>query len=263
MKYFEGLNVVTAWDLLTVAVQRWVVTLMGVVLTALAVFATTLVPPVYYAQAQVVLLPPAATQPNGLTETRASLVGLAGVLAERLRETDDATRPVSDSVTLLGEGRREGAAVRQQNVGGQWAYRFDRPVLEVQVVGETPIDVNARMRSTLLRIEAAVSEIQDGQGVEPTDRIRTVLNPTAPRVSEHSGSTVRAMGAAGAAGLLSTVMVLVFLGRRRGRSVVPSAGAIRQPTEGAETVLDSGRRDPSPEFAAASVSRSLESRRPD
>lgn len=248
----------TAWDLLAVAVRRWVVTLMGVLLSALAVFATTLVPPVYYAQAQVVLLPPTATQPNGLTETRASLVSLAGVLAERLQETDDVARPVSDNVTLLGEGRREGAAVRQQNVGGQWAYRFDKPVLEVQIVGEAPKDVDARMRSTLLRVETAVAEIQDGQGVEPADRIRTVLNPTDPRVSEHSGSTVRAMGAAGAAGLLSTVMVLAFLGRRRGMSVVPGAGATRQPPEGAETVLDSARGDLSPEFTASAASRMSE-----
>lgn len=214
----------TAWDLLAIAAQRWAVTLMGVLLTTLAVFATTTVPPVYFAQSQVVLLPPTTTQPNGLTDIRESLVSLTGVLAQRLNGTDDPARPVSDAVTLVAEGRREGSTVRQQNVGGQWAYRFDQPVLEVQVVGETPTEVETRMGATLLDVEAALIEIQDSRGVAPAARIRTVLNPTVAQVSEHGGSTVRAMLSAGIVGLLATTMVLAFLGRTRSHPRGPAAG---------------------------------------
>jgi hypothetical protein len=222
----------TALDLFAIAIERWRVTLLGVLVAALAVFATTTVPPLYFAQAQVVLLPPTSAQPNGYTDTRESLISLAGVVGRSMPQADDASQPVSDGVTLLGEGRRDGFTVRQQNVGGQWEFRYDKPVLEVQVVGATPGEVTGTMGQALRAVESTLVELQDAQGVGPADRIRTAVNPTAPQVSERTGSAARAKIAAALAGLLTTGLVLALLGRRP----IP---AVRGPKEpGRKRVLD-------------------------
>lgn len=212
----------TVWDLLAIAVQRWAVTLAGVLFTTLAVFATTTVPPVYLAQAQVVLLPPTGAQPNGYTNTRESLVTLAGVLLSTVKGIDDASQPVSDGVTILGEGRTDGASVRQQNVGGQWEYRFDKPVLDVQAVGAAAPSVEARLSQTVGQLESALTQIQDSRSVAAVDRIRIAVNPITPQASAQTGSVIRAMLAAGVAGLLATIMALAFLGRK----TVPSAARL-------------------------------------
>ncbi|PXA65717.1 hypothetical protein [Cryobacterium arcticum] len=205
----------TAWDVLTIAAQRWLVTVLGLVLTVGAVFLVTSAQPSYLAQVRVVLLPPATAQPNGLTDTAGSLISLAGVVAKSVADSDVGAEAVSESVTLTGEGRREGYTVRQPNAGGQWQYRFDEPVLDVQAVGSTDRAARQQLDAALRRVDSALADIQDLQGVPLASRVRTILNPEAPQVDAVGGSDTRAMAATVVAGLLVTVSVLGYLGPRR------------------------------------------------
>lgn len=212
----------TVWDLLSIAAQRWLVTLIGLLLTVAAVFVVSAAQPSYLAQVRVVLLPPASAQPNGLTDTGASLISLAGVVALTVEGADVSADAVSENVTLTGEGRRQGYTVRQPNSGGQWQYRFDAPVLDVQAVGSTRFDAGQQLDAALGRVESVLAEIQDGEDVPAASRVRTVLSPEVAQVAEVAGSTTRAALATTGLGVLFTALVLGYLGpRRRGRRAGP------------------------------------------
>jgi hypothetical protein len=205
----------TVWDVLRIAAERWLVTVLGILLTALALVAVMQAQPAYLAQVRVVLLPPVTAQPNGLTDSGDSLISLAGVVAVAVEGADASAEAVSENVTLTGEGRRLGYTVRQPNAGGQWQYRFDQPVLDVQAVGATPQVAGEQLDAALRRVDAALVDIQDGEGVPPAGRVRSVLNPQTPQVSEVDGSAPRALTATALTGLLVTASVLGYLGPRR------------------------------------------------
>jgi len=212
----------TAWDLFSIAAQRWLIALLGVLLTVAMVVVVSDAQPSYLAQVRVVLLPPASAQPNGYTDAGGSLISLAGVVALTVEGADVSAEAVSEDVTLTGEGRRQGYTVRQPNSGGQWQYRFDEPILDVQAVGSTPADAEGQLDAALRRVDSALADIQDGEDVPAASRVRTVLNPEVAQVTEVGGSVARAMLATTVLGLLLTVSVLGYLGpRRRERSAAP------------------------------------------
>ncbi|TFB91726.1 hypothetical protein [Cryobacterium sp. HLT2-28] len=208
----------TVWDLIANAGRRWVLTLCGALLMGLGVLWVVNVPPLYFAQVRVVLLPPAAAQPNAYGYTSESLIDLAGVVARELRPPTQDAQSVSGDVTLVGEGIRTGFSVTQQNSGGQWQYRFDEPVVEVQAVGATPSEVRAQISTALRQVESTLAEIQDEQGVIAANRVRITLNPLQPQLIEEKGSRVRAIGSIVLTGLVSTLAVVGGLGVGRGGS---------------------------------------------
>jgi hypothetical protein len=206
----------TAWDLLSLALQRWIVTLCGVVATAVVVIWAASAPSVYFGQVRVVLLPPVSAQHNVYLDLPTSLTNLAGVVALDLRGSVVRADVVSANVTMVGEGYRSGYEVRHPNAGGQWVYRFDEPVLDVQAVGATPREAQQYIALALSEIESSLTSLQDGYGVPAESRVRTSLNPSTPQLSEQSGSRVRAVAASAVTGGMVTLFVLTILGRKRG-----------------------------------------------
>lgn len=211
----------TLWDLLSLLWKRWYVTLGGAALTALAVAFVLSGTPLYYGQVRVVILPPQAALTNGYANTDESLVNLAGVVARSIQGASGDTEPVSEGITLVGQGVRDGFSVRQPNSGGQWQYRFDEPVLEVQAVGPTPAVVRAHVQQGVDSVVHTLDELQNAQGVDEQNRVRIQLNPTETQIFEQNGSRVRALAATTFAGLAATLGVLAILGpprkhRRRG-----------------------------------------------
>ncbi len=205
----------TAWDLFAIAFQRWAVTLACALVTGLLVFSVLHAKPVYFEQVRVVLLPPVTPASNGFGSTSASLIDLAGVVAKSVQGSDPQALPVSDSVTLFDQGIRSGFSVVQPNLGGQWAYNFQDPVLNVEAVDSTPELTQQQLQKALDKIQASLMEIQDAQGVDATYRVRSSQNPSIPHVTVQKGSTVRAVGASALAGGLVAAAILVTLGRKR------------------------------------------------
>lgn len=210
----------TAWDLFAIAFQRWIVTLVCAVLTALVVFSVMHAKPVYFEQVRVVFLPPETPTSNGLGTTTASLIDLAGVVARNVQGANPQALPVSDSVTLFDQGIRSGSSVVQPNLGGQWAYNFQDPVINVQAVDASPALTERQLQSALDKVQASLTTIQDQQGVSQADRVRTSLNPSTPHVTEQKGSTIRAVVASALAGVLVAAALLMTLGRKRKPPVV-------------------------------------------
>jgi hypothetical protein len=214
----------TAWDLFAIAVQRWVITVVCAVLTGLVVFSVLQARPVYFTQVRVVLLTPALPESNSLGSTSASLVDLAGIVARKVQGVDPQALPVSYSVTLFDQGIRSGYAVIQPNLGGQWAYNFQDPVLDVQAVASSPELAQKQLQTALTAIQASLKAIQDDQGVSSADRVRTRLSPSSPHATEQKGSSIRAVAAATLAGGLVTAALLAGLGRKR----VPSDTEVKK-----------------------------------
>ncbi len=202
----------TVWDLIANAGRRWVLTLCGALLTGLALLWAVNVPSLYFEHVRVVLLPPVSAQPNAYGYTPESLIDLAGVVARKLRPPTTDAQSVSGDVTLVGEGIRTGFSVTQQNSGGQWQYRFDEPVLEVQAVGATPSDVRDQIGTALAQVESTLADIQDEQGVSAANRVRTTLNPLQPQLLEQKGSRVRALASIVLTGMLITLILVGGLG---------------------------------------------------
>ncbi|WP_157157443.1 hypothetical protein [Diaminobutyricimonas sp. LJ205] len=212
----------TFWDVLARALRRWPILLAGLLLTAGAAVWVLDARPVYFAEVRVVFLPPADISPNPYARTSQSLVELAGAVGRALEGGSSDARSVSQGVTMVGEGERDGHAIRQPNIGGQWAYAFDTPALDVQAVGATGEAVEREIAGAVTRIKGELTEMQARLDVPAHSRVRLQLSPSEPQVMEYGGSRVRALAGTLAAGGLVTFLALGMPGRR-GRSADPKS----------------------------------------
>jgi hypothetical protein len=217
---------VTIWDLMSVLRRRWIVVLVGLAVTAGAVQAISGRPGVFYQQVDVIFIAPTGADGNALQNVSDSLIDTAGVVGAILKEGNDS--PVSSSsATLVGRGVTRGYSITLPNQGGQWASNFDRPVLDVQVVGPSEADVQLLTRQAVRQIDEALTGLQDRYRVGRAERITTQVNPRFPILIHDRGQPTRAVAVAGMLGLLVTVGAALQVERfRRGR---------RRPTAGAPT----------------------------
>lgn len=173
--------------------RRWYAVALGLIATALAARVAVSDHGVYYSQADVVLLPPKGLDtPNILATTNTGgPVKMAGIIG-RIMAQHAAPQPVSDQVTILGEGITDGYIVRQPNDGGQWEIQFKRPVLDVQVAGATPAEVTAVMDRVVAEIETDLRQLQLTAGADPENMIQARLSPPVPNIFYVKGSAARA-----------------------------------------------------------------------
>ncbi|NMM31889.1 MAG: hypothetical protein HHJ10_12845 [Cellulomonas sp.] len=197
----------TIWDLLQLSLRFWVVTVVGFALTAAAVLLVGHQPGVFSGQVNVILLQPEPFPGNALAETTSSLISTTGVVAHLVGGQSGTSRSVSDQVTLVGEGIQHGYTVRQPNSGGQWEYRFETPVLDVQSAGTTLGDSRAEMSAALTRIEDVLDKLQSDASVDKALRIRIQMSPNQPVYTYAHGSGTRAY-----AGTLLTGALVTFGG---------------------------------------------------
>jgi hypothetical protein len=173
--------------------RRWYGVLLGLIVTALAARVAVSDHGVYYSQADVVLLPPEGINtPNIFATTNTSgPVNMAGIIG-RIMAQHAAPQPVSDQVTILGEGIRDGYIVRQPNDGGQWEIQFKRPILDVQVAGDSPATVKATLDRVVAEIETDLRNLQISAGTARDNMIQARLSPPVPSVFYVKGSAARA-----------------------------------------------------------------------
>jgi uncharacterized protein involved in exopolysaccharide biosynthesis len=208
----EGDRSVTLWDLLAaVRRHRWAAAVVAVATAVVALYGS-LAPGVYHQQVDVVFeWPQGARTSNAFLYGEQTLISTAGVIARIVDEPRSAAHPVSDSVTLVGEGITRGHVVRLPNAGGQWALNFDRPVLDVQVAGNSPDEVRATMARVLAQIDKELRDQQQAEGVPASVMIRTRLSPAVPFVEYSKGSRVRAVAATFVLGFGLTVGAVMAL----------------------------------------------------
>lgn len=215
--------------------RRWYVVLLGLALLAGAFAHVSSRPGVYWAQTDVVILAPkSARYPNVIEQTSQSLISMAGLIERDVNKGIAAPATSTSSVTLAGEGERDGHAVKLPNEGGQWANNFDRPVLDIQVVGPDPVAVKEKLNSLVGVVTDELKARQDELNVPVASRITASSAPAVPAVFYLSGSRSKALGATLllGAGLIaaSTVGADRLLNarsrRRREHATIPPAGVL-------------------------------------
>lgn len=209
----------TATDVLGAIRRRWYVAVAGLLVVALACVGAQRAQGVFWTQVDVVfLVPQSARNPNSLEVTSQSLISTAGVVALRVNDGKKSSALSSSSVSLVGEGIRDGHSVRLPNAGGQWADNYTRPVLDVQVVGPSREAVHAELNVLLEQIQSTLDELQVSGGADEFNRITTQYAPTSPVVYFISTQAKRAMMAILLLGFLLTLAAVVGVDRIAMRS---------------------------------------------
>ncbi len=191
-----GGDEVTSAAFLTLARRRWHVVMVVVVGSLMVLLALVTVkhdPGVYTTDFQVVLLAPVdKVSPNSLHNPQQGLPALADVLVTEYNGRSPRSQTASTDATLYGQGIREGASVRLQNSGSQWAPSYDRPVIDVQVVDLSEAAVTARAATIRHRLTSLLRERQIEAGVRPDARVTISGWPLDPVVANVGGSFPRA-----------------------------------------------------------------------
>jgi hypothetical protein len=203
------------WDLAGRCVRRWYIVLLGLALTAILAANIGLLPGVYWARTQVLLLgPPSDSRPNKLDSNSAGLIATAGLIEREMNIGRLRLPATSIDVTLLDQGIYDGEQVRLPNKGGQWANNFDQAVLDVQASGPSRAVVQQRIEGMLEEIERILQRRQDAAAVSRANRITVALSPPEIRVHYVRGDRKRAVAVATSLGLSLTVMFVGLIDRR-------------------------------------------------
>jgi hypothetical protein len=206
--------------------RRWPVLAVGLALTGLSMMSVSSLPGVYWSQVQVVFLAPTSTlNPNTLTTESDSLVATAGLVEREVNLGHPSTATTSASVNLVDEGVRSGVLIRLPNGGGQWAYSFSSPVLDVQAAGGTPQEVRSLLDDAVYRISADLDRRQNESSVLVQNRIRLTVSPAEADIYYRSGDPKRAAAAVvllGTGFTLAAITVTdrIMTNRRARRNVV-------------------------------------------
>ena len=213
----------TIWDLLHLCRRLWAAVLVGMTLTIGCAVVVIHQSGTYSGEVDVILLAPPSQTRNVFAETTSSLVMLAGVVARISGGPGGAARSVSDNVTLVGEGQDDGFSIAQPNAGGQWEYRFERPVLHIESAGSTQEMAAAQMNLAVTTVRRTLQTLESRSAVSPASMVRIQMAPAEPAYTFVHGSRSRALGATGLIGILLTIGAVLAADRssvlRRRRSV--------------------------------------------
>ncbi|MDQ1293153.1 MAG: hypothetical protein QG608_1034 [Actinomycetota bacterium] len=213
----------TVWELMAVLRRRWYVTVSGLMVVLVMAGVVHSLPGTYSSQVDVIFLQP--DDGNTYRVVTPGLIGLAGIVGQMANGGQDQVQTVSDDVLLAEEGVEHGYSVRLPNSGGQWANNFERPLLDVQVTGDSPQEVHARLDTVLGKIDADLVDLQDRAKVDPRYRVTTRLSPLNPPVLHNAGSRVRALAGSLLLGIVLALTLAVAVDtwalRRRTAASLP------------------------------------------
>lgn len=221
----------TTNELVHILRRRWYVVALGVALLMGAVHHVATRPGVYWTQVDVVFLAPKSVRyPNVIEQTSQSVIAMAGLIEHEVNKGLKEPATASASTTLAGVGVRDGYSVRLPNSGGQWASNFDRPVVDVQVIGPSESGVRARLATLAGEVERTLAARQEADGIPPLNRITASSTPTAAPVFYLNGNPKKAIlvtlllgGGLISVGTVGADRLLTARARRR-RTVVAIAG---------------------------------------
>ena len=211
--------------LLTASMRAWYVLVLGLVVTLGAAVAVWASPGVYYGQVDVVFLRPVNEfVPNSLSVTSSSVIATAGVVQREVSGGRAASRVVSESVTVVGEGITSGQRISLPNSGGQWANNFDRALLDVEVVDRSEQGARERLDAAVKAINQSLERRQRAAGADPSTWIRTRLSPAQPTMHYMDHERRRAVAMTIILGLGITLSAVVLWEGRVARRGTGSGG---------------------------------------
>ncbi|GHS87624.1 hypothetical protein AGMMS50218_09900 [Actinomycetota bacterium] len=194
--------------------RNWSMAALGLLFTVAVLSGVLRTAPTYWAQVDVVFLAPAsAANPNVLKVESRSLTATAGLIEREVNKGREKPAVSSSSVSLVGEGVRDGYSIRLPNSGGQWAYNFERPVLDVQVTGPDVADVRRRTTAAVDLIADTLRDRQLADGVAEENMITVETAPATAVVYEFAGDSRRAGVVVLALGTFLTVWLVTLWDR--------------------------------------------------
>jgi hypothetical protein len=232
----------TVESLLRAFRERWYVLVLGLLLTAVGAAFAVRPAPLYWTQADVLVLAPGQTpQDNPAYFGIEGLTIVAGMV-EREVNGGPVMRLADPSAPIYGAGVRDGFSVTLPNAGGQWTASFTRPVLSVEVVAPDPDVVAARYDAIVERVIAAGDRLQDAEDVPLSVRVRlypVTQDPPVVYVGPTASEKLRGLAAVLLVGVFVSGSAAALLGgaglpggsgrrtraSRTGASAVNSAGS--------------------------------------
>lgn len=207
-------------DVLRVLGRRWLIVLLGLVLTGAAGFyAIATVLTQYQAKAQYVMLLPSSA--NGVSDPVNPYINLNGglIFASTLIVSDMGTKEVARS--MVKNGFESDYSVATGTSGG--------PVLDVMVEGTDPVDVLETRNELLRRFDEELDSLQDISGVPDRQLIFSRTNAVDPVAEVVPGAKKKALLLITAVGgVLTLIMVFVLDGlllRRKARKLARKEAA--------------------------------------
>ena len=196
----------SVWTLAAAVRRRWWVLLLGGLGTMGLLWQVRTVSPVYSSEIRVVFVSDLAYA--DLRRPQPGLITVAALVNQHVSERTRA-RTASDSVSLVGEGIREGFSVSLPNSGGQWVQIYERPELRVQAVGSSPGDVATQLDMAMREIREALLAVQAPFDIADRDLVQVRTAATSPVVFEGRGSRTRSAAAALLLGGLLTCAAVI------------------------------------------------------
>ncbi|WP_346925677.1 hypothetical protein [uncultured Arthrobacter sp.] len=142
-------------------------------------FAAGTAPGVYYSKTDVLFVAPRlSASGNALQEDPAQTLAFASVVTHRFNVDAGNTVPRSTSSPLYGTGIRRGHLLYIPSSGGQWQLSYNRPVITVEIVGESVNEVAFERQRILDRIASLAKDAQQELGVKPAANITTEPAPS-------------------------------------------------------------------------------------
>ncbi|ACZ31709.1 hypothetical protein Xcel_2695 [Xylanimonas cellulosilytica DSM 15894] len=196
----------------------WYVVLAGALLTLAAGALAARPVPLYWTQADVLVLAPGMgpqDMPSDLSLD--GMLAFAGML-----EREANGRPVSSlesgAPPLFSAGVRDGYSVAVPNQGNQWTNVFLRPVLSVEVVGSDAETVAQRYDQIVAQLEASSQTLQNAVAPERRMTLHPVTDdPTVSYVGSTNSQKIRALGAIAVIGVFVSASAAVLLDQRARR----------------------------------------------
>ena len=215
----------TTWSVLGVLRRRWVLLVVGGLLTTAALVAVRTRSTEYYATVDVRFLAPVSrTNPNAIQTSSSALVDMAGLVKADVNRGN--IRP-GEALGLKVRGGSDPGSVYLPDTGNQFVPLYTRPVLVVEATAADATTAVERVSALADRVRTAAARLQRQQGAAEVNDITTQLEPPTPQVRALSGDSHRAMAVVAGLGAVITVWATVevdaFLRRRtpagrRGRS---------------------------------------------
>lgn len=174
---------------------------------------------VYWSRVDAVFVAPAdPNYPNALASGAAGPIITAGLVEKVFNEDrPPLAKTTSMETTIVGRGIYDGVMVRAYDTGGQWAYHFNRPVLDVQVAGPSEEVVRERLEATLAELGEIAEQLQGSLGASESSRVTIEPLSPAPTVHLDDGDRVRALAMTVALGVGATTAAQALLDRARDR----------------------------------------------
>jgi hypothetical protein len=198
------------YAVLRACLMYWPLTIVGLLATGVFISWSSHPTQVYFSQTDMLFLRPISLRDsNSLTTASDSIIATAGVIQREIDRGQADARTSSAKVTLVDQGIYHGSRVEVPNDGGQWEHWYNRPVLNLQVSGKDPIEVQRRSVAVQQQIVELLNDRQIKAGVPPQNFIRVHPVPASPSVYLISGRPTRAIVASSVLGLSITIALCV------------------------------------------------------